>query len=220
MLTPTRPAASSSGLGAGSMRWTSVPATSRRSNPCQPRATNGAGSPAHSGPSSAATGPRNRASFARHSPGSCVTAIGSAADRQRWRRPSGRSMFSNTGPCASAASATSTPASRSRSSSPAFDASRSTPTSARTRRPNRARVSDPYVTAPPSRQPRGSAVVTSRDAAPTTSTVGRATVGRGTDAAGAPLTFGPNGGRVYPAGPFPKNPEPFLVFLRAARRRR
>jgi hypothetical protein len=37
-----------------------------------------------------------------------------------------------------------------------------------TRNPNRAAVSEQYVAAPPSRQPRGSSGVTSRDAAPTT----------------------------------------------------
>jgi len=208
LLTPTTLAAATSDPGAGATRSTSAPGTSRRSRPCQPSATIGAETDAQAGGSSAATGPRKTASLSRHSGGSIPGSSGSAAERQRWRRPSGRSMFSNTGPLASLAGATWTPATRRISSSCASAASRSTPMSARTRRPSRARVSEPYAAAPPRRQPRGSSGVMSRDAAPTTSTIGRRYW-----PPGASLTIGRTGGRVYSAGPFPKNPEPFLVFL-------
>lgn len=215
LLTPTRSAAASSGSCLGGRRSTSAPGTRRRRRPCQPRAMNGAETDAHAGPSSPATEPRKTASFARHSAGNASVSIGSAAERQRWRRPPGPSTFSNTGPFASPVIATATPAARNPSSSLATAASASAPTSARTRSPSRASVSEPYVTAPPRRQPLGSPGVTSRAAAPTTSTVGR-----DAPATAGSITIGPNGARVYPAGPFPKHPEPFLVFLRAARRRR
>jgi hypothetical protein len=210
-LTPTMPEASSSGSGPGATRTTSPPGTRRRSRPCQPRTTSGAEIDAQASPSSAATGPKKMASLRSHPPGSACGSIGSAAETQIWRRPSGRSMFSKTGPFTSLTSATSTAASRRTWSSRAFAASSSAPTSARTRTPSRPSVSEPYVTAPPRRQPRGSAVVTSRDAAPTTRTVGGPS--RSPDRA---VTSRPERDRVYPAGPFPQHPEPFLVFLRAA----
>jgi hypothetical protein len=218
-LMPTSSAAVNSGSGRGGTRSTSAPTTSRRRSPCQPSATNGAGIDAHVAGSSAATGPRKSASGDRHASGSTPGSIGSAADRQCWRRPSGRSMFSKTGPCASGASEISTPAARRTSSSLAAAASTSTPISARTCSPSRARVNDAYATAPPRRQPRASAVVRSRDAAPTTSTVrGSRRLFRGSRGSRAPsrrspLTRGRNGGRVYPAGPLPKHPEPCFVFL-------
>jgi hypothetical protein len=142
-LTPTRSAAASSGLGAGGVLSTSEPATRRRSNPCQPSATNLAEMSPHSGPSSPATGPRRTASFVVHLGERRDSGMGSATARQCWRLPPGPSMFSNTGPLASRASATSTPSARSSSSSLASAASASTPINARTRSPSRASASEP-----------------------------------------------------------------------------
>ena len=214
-LTPTRSAAASSGPGTGATRSTSAPASSRLSRPCQPSATKDAGIDAQAGGSSPATGPRRRASESCQPGGRVAGSIRSATERQRWRRPPGSSMFSNTGPLASGARATSTPAAISTPSSRASAAAASTPISARTRRPRRARLNEAYVAAPPRRQPRGSSPVRSREAAPTTSTSGGPS-----RPSGRSLTIGPNGDRVYSAGPFPEHPEPCFVFLRTARRRR
>lgn len=187
-LTTTRSARVRSGRVIGARRSTSLPASSVRSRPCQPRPTSGTradppvaegdGSPrtAHESSSSPATGARTRASNADvHARGSAVSGTRSDVEMQRWRRPAGASMFSNAGPDLSSARVRTTPASRSRSSSVALAASRSTPTSAHTSMPSRASESEAWVTAPPSRQPRESATVTSREAAPTTSAIGRST---------------------------------------------
>ena len=195
-LTPISEAAWTSRFAAGGRRAISCPGTSSRSSPCQPRPRIGLASVAHASSTSSATGTIRTAS----SPdvqweGSAASGIRSAGSRKWWR------TLSNTGPDSSLASAMTTPAARRRSSSRAEAASVSAPTSALTRNPRRPSVSAPYVTAPPSRQPRGSSGVTSRDAAPTTSTLGGV------------VTRGSNVGRVYSAGPSPPIPEPFLVFL-------
>ena len=236
-LTPISEAAWTSRFGAGGRRAISRPGTSSRSSPCQPRPRIEPGSAAHPSSTSSATGATRTAS----SPdaqwgGRAASGIRSADARNRWR------TLSNTGPDSSLASAMTTPAARRRSSSRAEAASASAPTRALTRNPRRPSVSAPYVTAPPSRQPRGSSGVTSRDAAPTTSTLGgvvtrgsiedrpaapgrRRSRGRerahsdvrerppGGDNARAGRSGGPRRGRVYSAGPSPPLPEPFLVFL-------
>ena len=141
-LTPIRSARATSGEGPGGRRCTrSLDSRSRR-RPCQPSPTSALSgmAVAHSSPSSPAIGARIQPRAARHAGGMFATAIGSARENTSWMRPLGVSTFSKTGPRSSSTSWTSTPASRSRSSSGAYAASRSTPTSAAVVRPSRAVV--------------------------------------------------------------------------------
>jgi hypothetical protein len=175
-LTTTRSARARNGCAAGASRATSLVAATWRSKPCQPSATRVApvAAVAQPAPSSPAIGARTRAppGVPRPQPGgSDARGSRSAAETQCWRRPEAISTFSKTGPLASSTRTTSAPARRRRSSSVAFEASASAPTSARVDTPRRASVSPAYETAPPSRQPRGSSDVRSREAAPTTSAV-------------------------------------------------
>ena len=166
-------------FGPGATRRTSSPGTSSRRSPCQPTVTNASSGAAvaHTSGSSAATGESSQPWLARQASGTTSTGSGSDASWATWRRPSGRSMFTKTGPRSSSTSRSSTPASRNRSSSWAVAASASTPTMARVGSPSRATVRALYETPPPSRQPRGSLTSMSRLAAPTTRTAGRSRAG-------------------------------------------
>ncbi|MEA2674329.1 MAG: hypothetical protein QOI92_1521 [Chloroflexota bacterium] len=146
-LTTTRFARVRSGPATGARRSTSRPVATSRRRPCQPRATRGAGAPSPSTPQVPSSSPATGASTNASNPevqarGRSVSAMGAAADRQRWRRPVGVSMFSNTGPWSSATRVTIAPAASSVASSSAVDAAESTPTSDQTSRPRRASVSE------------------------------------------------------------------------------
>ncbi len=162
------------GPATGTRAPVGCPGTRCRRSPCQPRATvaSGDGTSAHSGPSSPATGANRNAGAPRQAGGSAATGSGSDVSWHICHRPAGVSRFSNTGPCESSTVTTSTRAARSIAGSPASTEVRSRPTSAPTRSPRRASISEPYDTPPPGRHAPRPSASRSRVAAPTTTTSG------------------------------------------------
>ena len=153
-----------------------APARRTRSSPCQPSPTNAvpAGCRPQLSGNSSATGARSQAGAPRQASGSSATGIGTPGSRHSWILPRGVSMFSNTGADERTTTFSSAPAARRRSSSAALDPAPSTPTRTAVRSPSLASIRPPYVTPPPSRQPRSSSAARSRDAEPTTTTSGTA----------------------------------------------
>ena len=96
-------ARASSADGPGRSGVTRSPATSRRSTPCQPNATQavGAGWSAHASGSSLATGARIQRRRRASDPGRPSTGTGDPDPRLIWTRPSGASWLWNTGPLGS-----------------------------------------------------------------------------------------------------------------------
>ncbi len=173
-LTPTMSARDRSGDGQACRCVTRSPATRRRRMPCQPNATQAswtAGRP---------TRPAARWPRGKHPGWCCPPLVGHARDRQR--SPRTEALLDPARPAAhgcgrrdrwaAARARASTPASYQQVELPRLGREASTPTSAPVRIPSRAHASAPYVTPPPSRQPRGSDSSMSRAAEPTTTMSG------------------------------------------------